>query len=138
MSFNNFADINPLVAVYENNSYTTSDKTAYMPIDTSLYNGTVSSNILTLEYACTLRGDFYGYTYDTANLMVNSMFYVDSVEQYQSVDTNAGGTFTNFGGGEVFFANAPANVPIRARRRNAGMSVTTEAKFPRITGVLIQ
>ena len=109
-----------------------------MPIDTSLNSGTVSSNILTLDYACTLRGDFYGYTYDTANLLVNSMFYVDSVEQYQSVDTNAGGTFTNYGGGEVFFANAPANVPIQARRRNGGMNVTTEAKFPRITGVLIQ
>ena len=69
MSFKNFDDINPLVAVYENNSRTTNSVTPYMNFDTSLYSGTVSSDTLTLEYPSTLRGDFYGSTYDHSSIM---------------------------------------------------------------------
>lgn len=142
MSFKNFDDINPLVAVFENNSRTTNSVTPYMNFDTSLYSGTVSSDTLTLEYPCTLRGDFYGSTYDHNNvnsgkLSAFAAFYVDGVEQYQSVEINAGSGWADYGGGEPFFADAPANVPIKARYRIAGtMNVTTFAKFPRITGVL--
>ena len=139
MSFNNFEDVNPLIAVFENNSRTTNDITPYMLFNTSLYNGTVSSDTLTLEYPCTLRGDFFGYTNDTGGLSVFSSFYVDSVEQYQSRELNAAAGGGNIGGGEPFFANAPADVPIKARYRIAGtMNVTTLAKFPRITGVLMK
>ena len=139
MSFNNFEDINPLIAVFENNSRTTNDQTPYMRFDTSLYTGNISSDTLTVEYPCTLRGDFFGYTYDTGGLHVSSAFYVDSVEQYQSREMNAGTGGANLGGGEPFFANAPSDVPIKARYRIAGtMNVITLAKFPRITGVLIK
>ena len=144
MSFKNFDDINPLIAVFENNSSTTNSVTPYMKFNTSLYNGTVSSDTLTLEYPSTLRGDFYGYTTDsgsvnTGKLSVYAAFYVDGVEQYQSLEINAGSGWANIGGGEPFFADAPANVPIKARYRIAGtMNVTTFAKFPRITGVLIK
>ena len=137
MSYIIFEDVNPLIAVIENNSRTLNNVTPYMLFDTSVHNGAVSNDTLTLEYPSTLRGDFYGYTYDTAALSVFAAFYVNNVEQYQSLEINAGSAWANYGGGEPFFANAPANVPIKARYRIGGsMNVTTQAKFPRITGVL--
>lgn len=141
MSYNNFSNINPLIAVYENNSRTTTSSTPYFKIDTSLYSGSVSSETLTLDYPCTLRGDFYGSTNVTTSLTVYSQFYVDGSGQHQSFDKNAGSGGGNNGGPEPFFANAPKNVNIQARYRRAtasALNVVTSAKFPRITGVLIQ
>ena len=139
MSYNNFSDINPLVAVYENNSRTTTSTTPYMNIDTSIYTGSVSSNILTVDYPCTLRGDFYGSTTVSGSLTLFSQFYVDGTGQYQTREVHSDQGRGNVGANETFFANAPASVDIRARYRIAGTaSVTTSAKFPRITGVLIQ
>ena len=137
MSYNNFNDINPLVAVYKNSSRTTSGTVVSFQFDTSLYSGTISSNILTVDYPCTLRGDFYGNT--TENIIVNSQFNIDGVDQYQCRDHFSGFGGGNIGGSEVFFADASANIDIKAKyRTNGNLSLTTFAKFPRITGVLIK
>ena len=139
MSYNNFSDINPLVAVYENSSRTTTSATPYMHFDTSLYTGSISSDVLTVDYACTLRGDFYGSTTVTGSLSLFAQLYVDGVGQYQSREVHSDNSGGNVAANETFFANAPASVDIRARYRLAGTSsVTTSAKFPRITGVLTQ
>ena len=115
--------------------------TPYFKIDTSLYSGSVSSEILTIDYPCTLRGDFYGSTNVSTSLTVRSQFYVDGTGQHQSQDKNAGSGGGNTGAPEPFFANAPKNVNIQARYRRAtasALNVVTSAKFPRITGVLIK
>ena len=137
MSYNNFDDVNPLVAVYKNTSRTTSGTVVSFQFDTSLYSGTISSNALTIGYPCTLRGDFYGNT--SENIIVNSQFNIDGVDQYQCRDHYSGFGGGNIGGSEVFFANAPANVDIKAKYRTSGTgTVTTFGKFPRITGILIK
>ena len=139
MSYKNFDNVNPLIAVYENNSRTTTSDLVYMRIDTSLYSGTVSSDILTVDYPCTLRGDFYGSTTVGGSLSMFSHFYVDGTGQHQSREVHSDQGGGNIAANETFFANSPANVPIRARYRTAGpSSVTTAENFPRITGVLIQ
>lgn len=139
MSFNNFSDINPLIAVYENNSRTTTSDKPYMLFDTSLYSGSISNDILTVDYPCTLRGDFYGSTTVSGSLSLFAHFYVNNVGQYQSREVHSDNSGGNVAANETFFANAPASVPIRARYRLAGTSsVTTAAKFPRITGVLTE
>ena len=141
MSFNNFSSINPLIATYHDSTYSESGSIMYMDFDTSLHNGTVSSNTLTLNYPCTLRGDWYGYLSSTQNgSIVNSQFNIDGQDKYQSRDHVAGFGGGNIGGPEVFFGDSPANVNIKARYRTAGSSVTvsTYRFFPRITGILIK
>lgn len=139
MSYNNFDDVNPLINVYRNTTRTSTDAVVTYKFDTSMHSGTISNDdTLTLDYPCTLRGDFYGYS--GGNTIINSHFNIDGVDQYQSRDHFAGMEGGNFGASEVFFANAPANVDIKAKYRISGSnkSVTTFGKFPRITGILIK
>ena len=138
MSFNNFDDVNPLVAVYENNSSSATGGSNYFKFNTSLHSGTISNDTLTLEYPCTLRGDFYGSA--TINCVMNSQFNIDGVDQYQCREHISGFGGGNIGGSDVFFGDAPANVNIKAKYRTSGSSIniSTFAKFPRITGVLIK
>lgn len=141
MSYNNFLDVNPLIAVYHDSSYSETGGSMYMDIDTSLHSGTVSSNTLTLDYPCTLRGDWYGSLSSSQNgSVVNSQFNIDGQDKYQCRDHVAGFGGGNIGGPEVFFGDAVANVNIKARYRTAGSSVTvsTYRFFPRITGILMK
>lgn len=136
MSFKNFDNVNPLIAVYENNSRTTSNPISFMLFDTSLHSGSISSDVLTLDYPSTLRGDFYGSTTYSV-LSCHCQFRIAGVDQLQTREINAGSTGGNIGGGEVFVANAGANENIQALYRTSGtVNLTTAAKFPRITGVL--
>ena len=139
MSYNNFYDVNPLINIYRNTTRTvTGGGVVTYKFDTSVHSGTISNeNTLTLDYPCTLRGDFFGYS--GGNTIVNSHFNIDGVDQYQCRDHFAGMGGGNIGGSEVFFANAPANVDIKAKYRTSGAgTVTTFGKFPRITGILIK
>jgi len=141
MSYNNFPDVNPLVAVYHNTSYTETGDTMYASFDTSLYSGTVSSNTLTLDYPCTLRGDWYGSLSSSQNgFVVNSQFNIDGQDKHQCRDHVSGFGGGNVGGTEVFFGDASSNVNIKVKYRTNGSSITvsTFEKFPRITGILIK
>ena len=136
MSYNNFANNSPLVAIYNNTTQSSNGSVKQMNINTSLYQGTISSDEVTCDYKSHLMGDFYGTT--TVNLSLNSCFVVDSVEQFESTDTNKGSSSLGSRGPENFFAKPPASTAFYVHYKryfNASWFITTAADYPRITGV---
>lgn len=146
MTYQIKSNSNPLVAAYHSSAASYSGSSNYikdLPLNTSLYSGTVSSNTLTIENNSTLRGDFYGSISVTGALSVNLMFLIDGVEQTQSRDHNADTSYNghNSDSPEVFFADPDKNTSIKVRYRRyaggSGLAVVKDAYFPRITGILI-
>ena len=136
MSYNNFANSSPLVAVYNTTSDSSSQFTRKLRINTSLYQGIVSSNEVTFDYKSHLMSDFYGTT--QVNMSANCRFIVDSVGQFTSLDINKGFPFSSRAPENAFGkANAQESVYLERKRTSlASRAVITSAGFPRITGVV--
>jgi len=138
MSYKNLDDtISPLVVVFNSTAINSNQPTPTMGLDTSLYQGTVSSNTLSIDYNSSLRGDFYGSTNASA-LYVFAHFTVGSTDSFQALELSAGYGAATFTSTEVFYCNPSQNENIQAKyRRNtaSGITVTIDANFPRITGI---
>lgn len=140
MSYKNFSDTIALVAIYNTSSNTTSNTSVDMPIDTSLHVGNLSSDEFSFTQNASLMGDFYGYSNTSGSVAVSGFFVVDNVEQTMSQDRNYDGNTNSSRGPEPFYANVPKSIVSSARykRKTNSANTTTEAGYPRITGVLIQ
>jgi len=137
MSYIYFNNRSPLVAVYNSTSQTSNTDIRKMPIDTSLHSGDISNNEVTLDFACHLMGDFYGST--TVNLVIQSCFLIDSVEQFEATDPNKGASSVGSRSPENFFAKANRGQTIATQYKRfteTSYTITTDAVYPRITGVL--
>ena len=137
MSYKNLNKISPLVAVFNNTTQSTNLETPTLALNTSLYQGAVSSNTLNIDYNSSLRGDFYGST-DASALYVFAHFTVGSTDSFQALELSAGYGVATFTSTEVYYCNPSKNENIQAKyRRNTATSltVTTDANFPRITGI---
>ena len=135
MSYKNHVDTVPLVAVFNSSASSTSSAISDLAVDTSLYSGVVSNDTLSISYACTLRGDFYG-SVSTA-IPINCQFIVDGTEGNQSRESSASFGGGNIGGSDVFYTDADSNQDIGVKYRSyTSVNVTTSANFPRVTGVL--
>jgi len=138
MSYKNLdEDISPLVVVFNSTAINSNQATPTLGLNTSLYQGTVSSNTLNIDYNSSLRGDFYGSTNASA-LYVFAHFTVDSTDSFQALELSAGYGSATFTSTEVYYCNPLKTQSIQAKyRRNTGtgITVTTDANFPRITGI---
>ena len=140
MSYKNFNVKNPLVAVYATSTTgPTSSTSVQSPLDTSLHSGSVSSDTYTNDQNVSLFGDWYG-SANTTGFLIFPYFEVDGVEQNQGIEYASEYT-APFRGNDVVFANAGANLDIDffyKRGSATSWTLTSEAGYPRITGVTTQ
>ena len=140
MSYKNFSNENPLVAVYATSTTgPTSSQLVQAPLDTNLHGGSVSSSTYTNDFNVSLFGDWYG-SANQSGYFVFPFFEVDGVEQNQGIEY-ASGYNAGFRGNDVVFANANKNLGIDfyyKRGSASAWSITSESGYPRITGVTTQ